>query len=590
MNSHSVLCALIFTSRDFIMTILDVQSVSAPREISARPRQVLRWVCTSNPFYVLSALLVCLGLWISFGSQVETYQTWALLFGMAGYTLLLAVTACLLVRFVGVWDDVRTVLLLVVLMFLATSVTFDDVLARDSMRGIICYLAGLCFAVAVSEGMLRGIRLGLPLLFRVPYYLMLTLFFVYPVAIVPLLDRPLSESLAWTLFGFSPAAGLVFLTLLPAVRRGRDYVRANGSPWRWAWYPWTLFGVLGFGVVARTALLAWSMHHIPSAETEPYIFGPYFLVPFGLAIGAILLEIGLTEQRRSVLGVAFFLPAVLVMLTVVGHRPDPMYQWFLGRFIDRLGGTPFFVTLLISAAFYGYAALRRVPRALDALTAVFVALAFVSPHTRDLDSLVSPQAWPILTAAIVQSAIGLSRRSAWRCLVATAGVVVSVTIARGATGAGSHQGALAFHLGLAAMLVVGAVFDDPVGRFLRSASAALALLGALVVMIGRFEIAGGTPTWLIEAYPLAMAMLIASYGFILRHRYSILSALLIVSCWMTALGCRGYVSLRRAVSGLDYIAIGMVLLGLAILTSMVKGGVLPWSPGDGRGKAPRTPD
>ena len=75
-------------------------------------------------------LLVCLGLWVSFGSQADASETWALLFGMAGYTLLLAVTACLLVRFVGVWDDVRTVLLLVVLMFLATSVTFDDILAR----------------------------------------------------------------------------------------------------------------------------------------------------------------------------------------------------------------------------------------------------------------------------------------------------------------------------------------------------------------------------------------------------------------------------------------------------------------------------
>ena len=61
------------------------------------------WVCTSNPFYVLSALLVCMGLWVSFGSQVDASQTWLLLSGMAGYTLLLAVTACLLVRYVGVW-------------------------------------------------------------------------------------------------------------------------------------------------------------------------------------------------------------------------------------------------------------------------------------------------------------------------------------------------------------------------------------------------------------------------------------------------------------------------------------------------------
>jgi hypothetical protein len=587
MSSHLVTVALIFTSRGFIMTLLDVQSESAPRELSGHSRGMFRWVCTSNPFYVLSALLVCLGLWVSFGSQVETYQTWALLFGLVGYTLLLAVTACLLVRFVGVWDDVRTVLLLVVLLFLATSVTFDDVLARDSTRGIVCYLGGLFFAVVVSEGMLRGIGLGLPPLFRVPYYLVLTLFFCYPVAIVPLLDQPLSESLSWALFGFSPAAGLVSLTLLPAIRRGREYVRDNGSPWRWAWYPWTLFGVLGFGVLARSAMLCWSMHHIPAGETEPYIFGPYFLVPFGLAIGALLLEIGLIERRRGVLYVALVLPAVLVLLTVVGHRADPMYQWFLGRFIVRLGGTPFFLTLLASVGFYGYAALRRAPAALDALTAVLVALAFVSPHTLDLDSLVSPGAWPIMTAAVVQSSLGLRRRSAWRCLLGTAGAALSVTISMRPVGAGAHQGPLAFHLALAAALLVGAAFDDRLGRLLRSVGATMALLGAFVAMTGRIEYAGGAPKWLIEAYPLVVALVIAGYGFVLSHRYSILSALLILSGWVAVMGCRGYVSLRRAVTGLDYIAIGMVLLGLAVLTSMAKGGAIPWGPG-ARGKARKT--
>ena len=189
------------------MTHLPVQAESAPPSLTGGTRGLIRWVCTSNPFYVLSALLVCLGLWVSFGAQVHASQTWALLLGMAGYTLLLAVTAGLLVRFVGVWDDVRTVLLLVALMFLATSVTFDEVLARDPARGIACYLGGLLFAVAVSEGILRGVRLSLPPLFRGPYYLLLALFYLYPVAIVPLLDWPRSEALSWALFGFSPAAG-----------------------------------------------------------------------------------------------------------------------------------------------------------------------------------------------------------------------------------------------------------------------------------------------------------------------------------------------------------------------------------------------
>ena len=282
------------------MTCLDVMAEAARPRVVRDSRGVFGWICTSNPFYVLSALLVCLGLWVSFGSQVDASQTWSLLLGMAGYTLLLAVTACLLVRYVGVWDDVRTVMLLVVLMFLATSVTFDEVLARDPKRGVACYLGGLLFAAAVSEGMLRGVRLRLPPLFRAPYYFVLTLFFVYPVALTPLVDRPRSEELSWALFGFSPAAALIFLTLLPAIRRGSGYVHDNGSPWRWAWYPWTLFGVLAFAVPARSALLCWSMHHVPSAGGEPYIFGPYFLVPFGLAIAVVLLEIGLVERRRGV--------------------------------------------------------------------------------------------------------------------------------------------------------------------------------------------------------------------------------------------------------------------------------------------------
>src|SRR5262249_52433446 len=142
----------------------------------------------------------------------------------------------------------RTVLLLVVLMFLATSVTFDEVLVSSPERGLVCYLGGLLFAVAVTEGVLRGIRLRLPAWFRGPYYLILALFFLYPLALTPLLDRPRSEALMWGLFGFSAAAGLAFLSLLPAVRRGPGYVCFNGSPWRWPLYPWALFGLLAAAV------------------------------------------------------------------------------------------------------------------------------------------------------------------------------------------------------------------------------------------------------------------------------------------------------------------------------------------------------
>ena len=360
------------------MTVLtDARGSSLQPVIAGRSRSLIEWVSCNNPFYAISALLVCLGLWVSFGGQAQAAQTWALMAGLTGYTLLLAVTACLLVRWLGVWDDVRTVMLLTVLMFLATSVTFDEVLAVAPMRGIACFLGGLAFAVAVSEGMLRGAGLRLPLAFRVPYYLILALFYLYPVALVPLLDQPRSEGLEWALFGFSPAAGLVALTLLPAVRRGRSYVQDNGSPWPWAWYPWTLFGVLGFGVVARSALLCWSMHHLAVGTVEPYIFGPYFLVPFLFGVAVLLLEIGLVERKPALVHVALAFPVILIILAAAGHRHETVYQAFLAQFTARLGGTPLYLTLVASAAFYAYAWLRKAPHASSALTAVFLCLAFV---------------------------------------------------------------------------------------------------------------------------------------------------------------------------------------------------------------------
>src|SRR6516225_7322098 len=172
--------------RASVMTPLaDVRTPPGPPLAGAARRFVLR-VCTANPFYVISAGLFLAGLYASLGvrSQIET---WALMSSLTGYTLLLAVTAFLLVRFANAWDDLRTVLLLVVLMFLATSVTFDEVLVFHPERGFACYLGGLLFALLVSEGLLRGIRLALPACFRIPYYLILALFFLYPLALRPLL-------------------------------------------------------------------------------------------------------------------------------------------------------------------------------------------------------------------------------------------------------------------------------------------------------------------------------------------------------------------------------------------------------------------
>ena len=171
--------------------------------------------------------------------------------GLAGYALMLAAVGCLLIRAGQLWEDIRTILLLIVVIFQAISMSFDEVLSSNLAAGRLYYLGGLAFAVVLSEVVLRGVRLRLPPLYRLPYYATLALLFLYPLLLGPWQAQENDPHIRWLLAGFSPAAGFVALTLLPAVRRGPDYVRDNGSPWQWPKYPWPLFVVLGVGVGLR---------------------------------------------------------------------------------------------------------------------------------------------------------------------------------------------------------------------------------------------------------------------------------------------------------------------------------------------------
>ena len=169
-------------------------------------RGLVRCLYTNNPFYAISAALVFYGLRTSFNMAAPALHNGTLMSALAGYTLLLAGTAYLLIRLGRVWDDARSLFLLVVLMFLALSVTFDDTLAIRPGGGRLLDAAGLVLSIMISEWLLPGLGIRLSACFRVPYYLTLTLFFLYPAAISPLVGDPTSEPLQWALFGFSPAA------------------------------------------------------------------------------------------------------------------------------------------------------------------------------------------------------------------------------------------------------------------------------------------------------------------------------------------------------------------------------------------------
>jgi hypothetical protein len=133
------------------------------------------------------------------------------------------------------------------------------------------------------------------------------------------------------------------------------------------------------------------------------------VVPFGFALVVLLLEISIVARNRAAQWIAMAAPLALALMAAIGHEPDAVYRAFLDLFASRLGGTPLFVALLASAAFYFYSWARRVPLAPEGLTVVLVLLASVRPETLTLSELASPRPVLLVAAVLLQAWVALWR-------------------------------------------------------------------------------------------------------------------------------------------------------------------------------------
>ncbi|MCA9269973.1 MAG: hypothetical protein KDA41_15940, partial [Planctomycetales bacterium] len=239
---------------------------------------------------MISALAVLYGLRQSFAASADLAAGWWLMGVICGYTLLLAGAALVIIRVCRVWDDARMILLVLVLLFLALSVSFDQIALADPLAGARFLLMGLAFSVAVTEALLLTAGMRLPLFYRAAYYGMLALLFAYPAALGWLSLHGQNQKLAWGVFLFPWLAAVAHLTLLPAARWGNRMRFGNGTPWSWPLYPWSLFVFLWIAFALRTYSLTYTFE-APAGMLAS--FQPHFLAPLVLAAGALLMEIGL---------------------------------------------------------------------------------------------------------------------------------------------------------------------------------------------------------------------------------------------------------------------------------------------------------
>jgi len=462
-----------------------------------------RFVYTHNPFYAVSACLVLYGLGVMFQPERDTYYGWILLGVLAGYTALMAVAGVLIVRLGKIWDDARTIVLTIAALLLAISVSFDQMLIEETTAGVSVLLVGLAYVVIISEGLIRGTRMRFAAIFRVPYYAIIALLYLYPLALTALLKSTVAGSglqpVAWGLWLFPWAAGAALLTLIPAARRGRKAAQANGTPWAWPWFPWALFAIMGGALALRSYWLAISFYP-GRGMTSPW--GIWFLAPLVLCAAVVALEAGLAVKSKRLVGAALGLPVVAVAMAVPlgGGR----LQLLLLRGLVTSLASPLMLVVMGAALFYVYAWARKVRESEMGLVLSLVALAVVGRWTIGARTLVPVQWWPLFVLAGIQVWRAWRERTSWRAMAAAAGAVIALSAAFKGTWFLAARGAIPAHMIAACALGAGLAFRDRFARALQTASAAALGIFFMAAIFSWQRVAPSAPAWGLVPYLAAL--------------------------------------------------------------------------------------
>lgn len=462
----------------------DPSALSRQAEGSGQPaRGYVRFLYSQNPFYLLSVSFVLHGTGIWYRANATTHSPWILFGIIASYIVMMAGTGFVIVRRGQVWEDARSILLILFVLFLELAMTADDVLVGDRGTGQAMLLGAWLVAAGVTELLLSGLRIRLRSLYRVPLHLLLALIVLYPLTIVRGAYPHDGERITWAVFLFSPAAALVLLTLVPAIRRGPAYTSRNGTPWAWPYYPWSIFGCLMVVVVLRSYSLCLSFDPVLDigwvrAQNLENRFGSIYLTPLLLALSVLCLEWTRVSDSVAMRRAALFLPiaAVFTAIPIGAAHETSLYVAFLNEMTSHLA-SPVWITISLSLVVTGYAMLRRVQHVEISLSVLLVLLAFLSPQATGPSLSVTPTSWPLALASVVQLAVGIRARNSIQVFVGmVCGSAAALCVLPESFGIMSVVAIL--YLLVVGMIVAGRLLPGRFAGFLFAAGAILLTAGS----------------------------------------------------------------------------------------------------------------
>ena len=353
----------------------------------------VKFLYNQNPFYLISAAVILYGFRTATQEATFASNPWFLASLFVGYTTLLALTAWLIVRFGRVWDDARSIFLVLLLLFMALSASFDGLFATNPTTAIALAAAGFTFAVVICEALVWSLGIRFRALFRGPLYAMLAISFFYPFlfSLQESIRPDLDSRFVILLFPFLVSATI--LSLIPAIRKTKNYASKNGTPWNWPLYPYSLFFLAIVGLIGRTVMMGLSFD--PSAANG--MLGTWMFVPIFLSVVWLIFEIGTVEESDDLQFLSMMLMPIAIALAI----PWPFFS--NTNFYDQLTGqigSPVWMTTLAVITMYFVAWIEKVENAGFFLTMALVGTAMIEQNGSLVEDFASIQGWPWLILAV----------------------------------------------------------------------------------------------------------------------------------------------------------------------------------------------
>jgi hypothetical protein len=501
---------------------------------SSQIRSFGRFLYTQNPFYLISCFLILYGLQIATIANGDIFsRSIFLTLSITAYTLLMAVTCVGVVRFGKVWQDARSIFLVVIISQVALSTALDELCISNWSTAASLLLLGATFTFLTTEFILRSCRLRFPSWYRLSFYALMTVFFVVP----PLLGHAVGDrNIRLTNWGapiFSSLVAIGLLLLIPAIRQAESLVRDNGSPWHWPLYPLTAFVILAVVACIRTHAIWMSFGFIGA----PVRFEPFLLLPIALAILILVVESDAPGKATSRTFWAMgFAPAMIVC----GVSRDGMTFLPIHSDLQMYFGSSLTISLAAILGFYIYLWVRAVRGSEIAVTATLLAMCGLSqlPEIADEAGL---KHWMFAGAASLFTLViclrNLSSERKW--LVFTVVTTIAMLVAGHDYDRMTEFGIAAAAFASAAMLTIGALSETELARMLRNIAAVMLMIAA-VGMVG-WEV-NDSPGMIPVAVLAGLSFVSVVYTQIVKRLGWLYVFVMHFTCLMGILGWNGYES------------------------------------------------